>query len=128
MAKCIQINLRRCRAAQDLLYQTASERNVQVLLISEQNRNPEKASWFRDRRGDAAISVLQTCTEQINGTEQGNGYVCVVSGNTAYYSCYYSPNKDLEDYELDLRELESSIRQRRGDILLGGDFNSKSRS
>ncbi|XP_043485346.1 uncharacterized protein LOC122513138 [Leptopilina heterotoma] len=42
------------------------------------------------------------------------------------YSCYFSPNDALTDFEADIRQLESSLRGSRLDVLVTGDFNAKS--
>ena len=44
------------------------------------------------------------------------------------YSCYYSPNASLGIFQADLDDLEGSIRQWPGPIIVAGDFNAKSRS
>ena len=48
--------------------------------------------------------------------------------DTAVYSCYYSPNASLEIFQADLDDLEGSIRQWPGPIIVAGDFKVKSRS
>ena len=47
---------------------------------------------------------------------------------TAVYSCYYSLNASLKIFQADLDDLEGSIRQWSGPIIVAGDFNAKFRS
>ena len=128
MAKFIQINLHQSQAAQDLLYQTAKEQEASIILVSVQYSNPNNSGWHSDNRGDAAIHVLPRANTQVSSTERGNGYIrCVLNGTTVY-SCYYSPNASLEIFQADLDDLEGSIRQWPGPIIVVEDFNAKSRS
>ena len=90
--------------------------------------SPNNTSWHSDNRGDAAIYILPRANIQVNSTEKGNGYIRCVLNDTAVYSCYYSPNVSLETFQADLDDLEESIRQWPGPIIVTGDFNAKSRS
>jgi len=40
------------------------------------------------------------------------------------YSCYWSPNTSLQDYEQFLSRLESDIRKKTTEVLIAGDFNA----
>lgn len=42
-----------------------------------------------------------------------------------YYSCYFSPNRDAEEYEKFLLDLTVSIRTQGKMVMVAGDFNSK---
>ena len=42
------------------------------------------------------------------------------------YSCYFSPNDPLEVFETQILLHEESLSEAAGQILIGGDFNSKS--
>lgn len=42
------------------------------------------------------------------------------------YSCYYSPNDSYDVFLKNLDDLEDSIRKTKGQLLMAGDFNSKS--
>lgn len=128
MVRFIQINLNRSPAAQDMMFQTAIERNVDMLLISEQNKRSENRGWLTDRRNDAAILILPRARETAKMIERGNGYIRCVIGDTAVYSCYYSPNRLIEAFKTDLEELEDSVRQWTGPVVIAGDFNAKSKS
>ena len=78
--------------------------------------------------GDTAIYVLPRANTQVSSTERGNGYIRYVLGGTEVYSCYYSPNASLEIFQEDLDDLEGSLRQWPGPIIVAEDFKAKSRS
>ena len=128
MAKFLQINLHRAEAAHDLLYQTAKEQEASILFVSEKYRNPDNSGWHSDNRGDAAIHVLPRVNTQVSSTERGNGYIRCVLDCTAVYSCYYLLYASVEIFQADLDDLEGSIRQWPGPIIVAGNFNAKSRS
>ena len=128
MAKFLQINLHLAEAAQDLLYKTAKEQEASILVVSQQYRNPDNSGWHSDNWGDAAIHVLPRVNTQVSSRERGNGYIRFVLDDTAVYTCYYSPNSSLEIFQANLDDLEGSIRQWHGPIIVAGDFNAKSSS
>ena len=86
MAKFLQINLHWAEAAQDLLYQTAKEQEVSILLVSEQYTNQDNSGWHSDNRGDTAIHILPRANTQVSSTERGNGYIRCLLDSTAVYS------------------------------------------
>ena len=106
----------------------AKEQEASILLVSEQYRNPDNSGWHSDNRGEAAIDVLPRVNTQVSSTERGNEYIRYVPNGTAVYSCYYSPNASLEMFQAELDDLEGSIKQWPGPIIVAGDFNAKSRS
>ena len=124
----LQINLNRSREAQDLTIQTAREREVDILVISEQNRDLHDAMWFNGKRGDAAIYVCKDEHYRAREVRSGNGYVGVALGQLAIFSCYFSPNVADALAELDLAALEEHIRKWKGPLTLAGDFNAKARA
>lgn len=42
------------------------------------------------------------------------------------YSCYFSPNTKYNEFVTHLDDLEDSIRTANGEVLVTGDFNTKS--
>ena len=124
----LQINLNRSQDAQDLAIQTAREREVGILVISEQNRDLYDVIWFKDKRGDAAIYVCKDEYYRAREVISGNGYVGVALGQLAIFSCYFSPNVADALVEMDLAALEEHIRKWKGPLILAGDFNAKARA
>lgn len=47
-------------------------------------------------------------------------------GGLYIYGCYFSPNRELEEFEVYLNRLREDMRRNRvGRIVIGGDFNAK---
>lgn len=126
MARFLQINLGRGREAQDLLSQVAAEKKVDVLIISEQYRKPEIGAWYQDTTGKAAIAVPNNNIKIGEVSKPTADFVWAEVENVRGYSCYFSPNRDYEDFMTQLDNLEESLRTATGGILVAGDFNSKS--
>lgn len=120
MTRFLQINLNRCKVAQQLLLQTAV--NSDVIIISEQNTSIP--SWYNDNRGDCAIGLLNGEAPDEVGVP-GQGYVWIRLRGIRIYSCYISPNIHITDFESFLSDLERSIRSGDGEIIIAGDFNAK---
>ena len=102
----LQINLNRSGVAQDLAIQTARERGVDVIIVSEQNRGIPDAMWHEDQRGDAAVYVCNKEFYRVKKLISGKGYVGVSIGQLGIFSCYFSPNAPSAAVELDIAALE----------------------
>ena len=124
----LQINLRRSRSAHDLAIKTARDRGAGIIIISEQDRGAHNAMWFQDKRGNAALYVCEDELYDAKELSTGNGYVGVVIGQLAIYSCYFSPNVPDVLVELDMARLAQEIGRWKGPIIVAGDFNSKARA
>lgn len=120
--KILQANLNRARAAQDLLLHNVANKDIDIALISEPHKTAGEG-WNTDTRGMAAIYTPRKTIV----TEYGNGpgFSWVQADDIVYYSCYYSPNDQLQEFEADLLELARSIRTQTSPTIVGGDFNSK---
>lgn len=128
MIRLLQANLNNCRAAQDLLMQTEREHRIDISLISEPHRIPSDSTWVASTNGTAAIHWNVNdlpCTEVLK--KQGHFSVAMQRNDLIVMSCYISPNVDDRVYEEFLDELDDSVMEVAGhDIVIGGDFNSKS--
>ena len=125
MTRILQINLNRSRAAHELALSTAIELGIDILLVSEPNKNKSKSGWDLDQKSDAAIKRFNERARE-NGSE--DGFVWQRHNNTTIYSCYISPNSGIEEFENYLGRLEASLLEqpRCQDILIAGDFNAAS--
>lgn len=84
----------------------------------------KKGGWVHDEDQDAAIRLFNN---KLGLQKQGNGkgYCWIRIGDVILYSCYISPNKSIEDFEIFLDELETSTAAHRGKhIVITGDFNA----
>lgn len=123
----LQLNLGRRREAQDLLVATAAERGAGIILVSEPNVAKAVASgWLTDTRVDAAI-VAGSATIRECGS--GEGVVWVrVEGGLQILSCYSSGNVAITDLAKMLHTMGQLIRDFRGDTIVAGDLNAKSKA
>ena len=79
------------------------------------------------RTGLAAIGVSPDCPIAPSEVERGDGYVAAKFQDFVLYSCYFSPNRALTEFEDYLGALEASMsRWQSNQIILAGDFNAKS--
>jgi len=126
MIKVLQINVGVGRAAQDLALATANNLGIDIIILSEQYRNKEeKDGWYSDACGRSAIVALGSLqVDNIGHTAQG--FRWIETNGYRFYSCYYSPNAALTDFEEFLRRLETSVRESLLPVIVAGDFNSKS--
>ena len=103
--------------------QTARERGVNVLLISEQYKWSDTLLGIRMHQGGpgslfvALIGKSGILWSPTRGSFRWRWRVCV---------CTVSLNDPFEVFETQILLLEESLREAVGRTLLGGDFNSKS--
>lgn len=123
----LQINLNRCAAAHYLLEQTACSLGVDVCLVSEPNRAlAGSRGWLVDERGDAAIWVVNKAIRVAAfGSNDGAAWVTLQGGETIF-SCYFSPNRPIEEFQTFLDSLTGKMTSIRGPLIVAGDFNAKS--
>ena len=83
----LQINLNHCKAAHDLLEATIRQRNVDIIILSEANKNRIKPTWYTDRQGETVIGILNNTIVPVeNGN--GQGFVWIALPEVTLYSCY----------------------------------------
>lgn len=58
-------------------------------------------------------------------TGKGEGYVWVRFSRWTFYSCYFSPNREIDEYKRFLQDIEVSVRKQGGMTVVAGDFNAK---
>lgn len=112
--------------AQDLLYRMASDKEADVLMISEQYINPNIKTWFTDVSNKAAIWIRNSGKMPICKHGKGDGFVWIESGASTLVSCYLSPNEGIATFRKKLSEIENFVRNIDGEVILAGDFNAKS--
>lgn len=124
--RVIQVNLGKSKPALDLLMQTARERGADLLLFSEQCRKPGSSVWYVDTSGRSGIQLCNPNLTVGEFRETNNGFVWVEVAGVRIYSCYFSPNVHIGDFEANIQALEDSLRACSVDSLIVGDFNAKS--
>lgn len=128
MIKFMQINVDGRKNAHDLMMATASQQGVDVLIISEPHRSGQDYDgWYSDAGNKAAIMAFNPRIQvQEIGPKDNLGFRWVRIENTTIYACYWSPNTDYTLFVDFLDRLEGSIRNKKGMVIVAGDFNAKS--
>ena len=131
MIRFLQANLNKCAEAHDMLPVAAREEGVDILVISEPNEARLRASgtrWLTDEESQQEKNVgiwcdpLKSVATRHGG---GEGHVWAEVNGLIVFSCYFSPNKSLEEFENFLFEVERSMAEAGGDRgILTGDLNA----
>ena len=107
---------------------TIEERKIDIVFMSEQYKRPDTQRWYEDVSRRAGIYIVNPILQK-NVTKyntSGKYFVWVEMKGVRYYSCYFSPNHKIEEFEKELSDLENDIRSCDKEIIITGDFNSKS--
>ncbi|XP_072375467.1 uncharacterized protein [Diabrotica undecimpunctata] len=125
-ARFLQTNLGRARLAHDLALETATRRNIDVLIVSEPNlRVVREKGWHADEAGDVAV-YIRNRKLRIYAIDAHDGYVTIRMERMNVICCYISPNITMDAYEARLDEIMNEGRRLGGEFLVLGDFNAKS--
>ncbi|XP_078051813.1 uncharacterized protein LOC144477961 [Augochlora pura] len=123
----LQINLHRCKLAQELLTQYVEEKEISIVVISEPYRIPD--SWYGDLKHDAAIWVTPMYTRKcsnIQSVTKDKGVVGIAIDQLKVFSCYISPNIPLSEFQEVLALLEKEVsRVGPNHSIIAGDLNAK---
>lgn len=125
MIHILQANTNRSITANNLLHQLGYEKKADMLLISEQYKDYQSPSWYRDELGTAAIWIRDPSKVIVTEHGSGKGYVWVRSNKITFFSCYFTPNEPIQAYRDKLDDLEDKIRGLEGRVVVAGDFNAK---
>lgn len=126
MIRLLQINVGGGRVAQSVALQTAAEQGVDLALISEFYKyGHARKNWHCDQPNRAAIVPVSNIHVDEIGGSHNDGFVWVSVGDVRLYSCYWSPNSTIPEYEDFLRRLEASTRRAPGHVIIAGDLNAK---
>lgn len=125
--KVLQVNLNRSKEAHVLAESTADKQGREMLLVSEPNKatvTKEGHKWEVDRRVDAAI-WCNGSSYVVRRRGRGDGYVWVELDDVIVYSCYFSPNRSLEEFTTFLEDVDRSYQSiGNGRVVITGDFNA----
>lgn len=121
--KVLQVNLNRSRTAMDLLAVDLA-REGGVALISEPNKKiAANRNYLTDKEGDAAIAFSKTLMPT-GPVGSDRGFVWAMVHKITFYSCYISPNTDIDNFKRFLDHLGNSVRGAVGEVIVAGDFNA----
>lgn len=125
MIKVLQGNLHRSRVADDLLEQIVREKEIDVVIISEQYKNKNIDNWFADRTNTAAIWLVNPNKIYIERHGAEDGFVWIESNKITLISCYFTPNQTAREYSGKLEKLEDAVTEADENLIVAGDFNAK---
>ena len=125
MVVIVQGNLNRSRTANNLWKQLMLEKMGDILIISEQYRDTQILTWFKDISGTAAIWVLIPDKVPIVANGSGNGYVWLRSKSITFVSCYLIPNEPITDFQAKMGGIEDAIQNLAVRVVIARDFNAR---
>ncbi|XP_020296050.1 uncharacterized protein LOC109860997 [Pseudomyrmex gracilis] len=127
MARFLQANLNRSRPAQDLALQYCVEEEVGVSVFSELHTVPNRPHWAGSTDSLCAVHWRPcSCPNLCRLIGAGKGFVAIKIGKWVVFSCYFSPNRDLAEFERYLDSLGVAVRPHLpGAVIVAGDFNAK---
>lgn len=123
--KIVQANMHRSKTADALLDQLVLERNADLVVISEQYIRQKNGTWIEDTSKTAAIWIPALKRVTIRDKGSGNGFVWIKVDEFTLFSCYLTPNEDMDAFTAKLNGIEDKCRDIGGSIIIGGDFNSQ---
>lgn len=129
MVRFLQINLNHCWAAQQVLTQTTLERSINVVLISDQLRNPiDDDGWVVSGDGGSAVMIGKNSALAVASKGGGRGFAWIRAGGMHVVSCYCPPRWDAVEFDSFLKDLSAVIADymTEGVLIVGGDFNAHS--
>ncbi|XP_053989839.1 uncharacterized protein LOC128882284, partial [Hylaeus volcanicus] len=98
------------------------EKQAAVVISSEQYRDWDCSTWFRDDLGTSAVWITDPRRVRIRAAA---GHVWVTSGVLTYVCCYLSPNDSISEFRGKLDVLEDTLRDKSGGLVVAGDFNAR---
>jgi len=116
--------------AQQLLLQIVAELGTDVVIVGDYNRpigQPEQ--WAASTDSKCAVFAPNRSTVVISDQGSGDGFAWVKVGSVVFYSCYWTPNCSIQEFDRFFVGLETSIRYQADaatDIVVAGDFNAHS--
>ena len=124
----LQANVNHCAGAQDLLFQSMAQWSIQVAVVAEPYFVPSGDDWASDHENRVAvISRAAAGSPPLQGVVKGRGFVASLVGQIFVIGVYFSPNRNLSEFESFLVDVGALIGQcRPRPVLIAGDLNAKS--
>jgi hypothetical protein len=125
--RILQTNLNRSRAAMNLFYKTVEDRGISIAVISEPNKKMvQNLPSVIEECCDVAVIVIDR-NVQVHKCDSTKCFVCCHVEDIVIYGCYISPNIELSEFKIHIRDLMLDIRRAANlDVIVCGDFNAKS--
>lgn len=128
MLKVMQLNLNHCAAAQQLMWQVATENECDVVLLSDPYICPIGNNNFLSNI-DNTVAIVITGKYPIQRiiTDNCKGLVAAEISGILYCSCYAPPSMTPEEFSQLLSQLEM-LAATTPKVVIAGDFNAWSAS
>ena len=127
--RVLQVNMNNCREAHDLLKQKIQEDAIDIVLASEPYLKKSYGPWSIDPSGRTGIWVRDPhiMVEEVYAGFQGA--LALRYRGVVFVSTYLSPNDSDAVFSAYLDMLTREVRRlpRHDKIVIGGDFNTKSK-
>ena len=122
--KFLQLNLNHCEAAQDLLWQTLYERNIDVAILCEQYKDIDSSqNWMKDTTGKVATWVCKNHHIQEIPATIREGYVWARVEDVYICSVYAAPSLSIDEFTSMLNAIVGEFCDRQS-VIIAGDFNA----
>lgn len=119
-----QINVNHCDAAQQLLYQAATESLTDIVTISDPYRIPAgNGNWVADKSGMTAIWTTGKYPVQEIVSTSNEGFAVAKVGGVFYCSCYAPPRWSIEQFTRMVDRVTVELTGLRP-VVVAGDFNA----
>lgn len=131
MARILQANINHSGRAQDLLVQTMMEGGYEFAIVSEPYRTSENNSkWITDIGNNVALLWGNKYKGKKKIISRERGFIIAEWNGIIIVGCYISPSLRLEDFNVFLNRMGSSLRscsRSNKSIIVMGDFNAHSK-
>ncbi|XP_013163558.1 PREDICTED: uncharacterized protein LOC106114785, partial [Papilio xuthus] len=122
----LQTNANHSARAQDLLMQVLAESRIAVAVVAEPYVIPPHSSWVGDTEGLVGMVAPPAGQQRLSLRERGAGYVAANWGEVVLIGVYFSPNRNLSQFERFLDGLEPVVlRASPAQVIVMGDLNAK---
>lgn len=92
---------------------------MDIVIVSEPNkRTCTRNVWLADDRLDATM-VFVNNNIAVHNSGKSEGFVWAELLEAVIYSCYCSPNVDLQHFEIFITELDRDIRSKNKQVVVG---------
>lgn len=121
----LQTNLGRERVAHDVAFVTASELDIDIIIVSEPNKAIiKKPGWTADRRENVAV-FWRNAKIKVKKVEREEGYLVIHLENFSMYCCYLSPNITIDEYKNEVDLIMHKCSSAGEECIILGDINAK---
>lgn len=119
-----QLNMNKSRAVQELMSKYIEEKGIDIVFGQEPNDNyVKRGKYFCDKRCDSFLYIHNDIA--VASVVEEEGFVAVEMEDIVVVSCYFSPNRDLDEFKIFMGRLDEIIKifNKKG-CIMAGDLNA----